>query len=109
MSAQELRQDIRTSLKLTASLTQSIKTLQLSSHELEEYISTQILENPFLADLSISGEIDDFKIKKELYDKKPTIKTFDSFYSSVDHLESEVSLSQHLLQQVSYVIMIRTK
>lgn len=100
MSAQELRQDIRTSLKLTASLTQSIKTLQLSSHELEEYISTQILENPFL----LAGEIDDFKIKKELYDKKASIKTFDSFYSSVDHLESEVSLSEHLLQQVSYVV-----
>lgn len=100
MSAQELRQDIRTSLKLTASLTQSIKTLQLSSHELEEYISTQILENPFL----LAGEIDDFKIKKELYDKKASIKTFDSFRSSVDNLESEVSLSEHLLQQVSYVV-----
>lgn len=100
MSGQHLRQEIKTSLKLTASMTQSIKTLQLSSQELDAYISNELQENPFLIKEEPEEEIG------KLYDKRISTKNRETSldYDFISNIESKISLKEHLLMQISTVI-----
>lgn len=93
----KLQQDIKTSLKLNLAITQSIKTLQLSSQELEQYIENQILENPFLAKEEIEEE-------KQTYYPKERAKNLHSDYNEISNIESEISLKEHIIRQIPYVI-----
>jgi RNA polymerase sigma-54 factor len=98
MSSQQIRQDLKTSLRLNSALTQSIKTLQLSSQELEDYIEVQILENPFLSKEDNEEEIEN------LYDKRVSSKNYEGNFDEISNIESEISLKEHVLRQIPYVI-----
>ncbi len=100
MSGQHLRQEVKTSLKLTASMTQSIKTLQLSSEELDAYISQELQENPFLIKEEIQNE------ESNLYDKRISTKNRETHinYDFISNIESEINLKEHLLMQIATTI-----
>ena len=99
MSGQYLQQDLKTSLKLTASMTQSIKTLQLSAQELDSYIAKELEENPFL----IKEEPEE---DNKLYDRKITTKHREQsiHYDFIANLESKQNLKEYLLLQISSII-----
>jgi RNA polymerase sigma-54 factor len=101
MTAQQLSQQLKNSLKLNPALAQSIKTLQLSSDELENFINEKINENPFLEK---SEEIV-FKDSKFLESSKKIIsKNMDySNYDSVALLEEKISLKSHLEFQINNI------
>ncbi|MDX2049629.1 MAG: RNA polymerase factor sigma-54 [Rickettsiaceae bacterium] len=101
MSAIGVIQDLRGSLKLTASLTQSIKTLLLSYEELETYIDSEIKENPFLQREVHDDKVDYDLLRDYTYSRKP--KTQYEDFDQIASIENEVTLKDHLYGQVSCI------
>ncbi|NDB84976.1 MAG: hypothetical protein EB127_20080, partial [Alphaproteobacteria bacterium] len=56
MAKQQLSSEIKTSFRLTNSVSQSLKALQLPSADLENFIEEQVLVNPFLVREQINHE-----------------------------------------------------
>lgn len=102
MTTQNLRQEIKQSLKLNANLTQSIKALQLSSEELEEFIEEKILENPFLerSDTTIIEENNYTNISEGRANTRNYESSNDD---SFKFIESKISLKDHVLSQINSI------
>lgn len=99
MPSINLKQEVKTSLKLGASMVQSIKTLQLATSELEEYIDAQLVDNPFLD----KEEVNEIEFKP-LYDCKISTTNWDADYDPLAQLENRISLKEHVLMQIPHLL-----
>jgi len=91
---------LRQSLKMTLSMQQSLKMLQMSSVELNEFVSLELSKNPFLEDDTISEEKLPPKSQDtlEYYQSNSRI---DSNYDYLANIESVKSLRSHVTEQIN--------
>lgn len=100
MTSQKLTHQIKQSLKLNASLAQSLKTLQLSSDELENFIEEKLIENPFLE--KDETPIIQENYEKPLYDRRIDTRNYEyDDYNFLDFVESKISLREHIITQLN--------
>ncbi|MDX1924650.1 MAG: RNA polymerase factor sigma-54 [Rickettsiaceae bacterium] len=104
MAKQELGISLKTSLKLTNSITQSLKALQLPTSELEEFVESHLQENPFLVREEKKEESFSLaEFRSSLYFIKPQQKNNFNDYDLIDLLENPISLKEHLNNQIAHV------
>ena len=105
MSLQELQQQVKTTLKLNTSLSQSLKTLQLSSEDLEEFIQQKVQENPFIEKKEKNF---DELYQKYLSDRKIHSQNFENKnYDFTDNLSEQIDLKEYILQQINKIFVGR--
>ncbi len=91
---QEMRQS--QSLVMTQQLQQSIKLLQLSALELQEYIDTEIEKNPLLTKEEAEGEAEKPEVSP---DETPAEESTPESRDAAENQERARSLRQRLLRQ----------
>jgi len=115
---QNLNIKLSQGIMMTTELQQAIKLLQMSAVELQDFVDNEVLENPCLQKQDEFGEVDSDSISASDSDYEPDAQ-FDDLYEPVSSYESsyggdddynlekfvaeEISLRQHLNQQLAVV------
>ena len=93
---------LRQSLKMTLAMQQSLKMLQMSSLELNEFVLAELAKNPFLEDNTISEEISK---PKDNFDNYQSNSRIDSDYDPFKNIESIKTLRSHISAQINTLIL----
>ena len=97
--AQSQRLDIKQSqsLVMTADMQQAIQLLQFSHLEMMEFIQVEAEKNPFL---EVEGALPSDQ------DFSSSTSASDSDFSSLDYKAMDLTLKQHVLQQINYLTLL---
>ena len=100
MAKQQLSSEIKTSFRLTNSVSQSLKALQLPSADLENFIEEQVLVNPFLVREQINHETI-IPAKEYSHNKSRESNAYkDGDFDFISHIAYEESLKESLSKQI---------
>jgi len=95
--------EIRQSLKITPTMQQSIKMLQMSSIELNNFVSEELATNLFLEDDNISEEKLKPKSEDNFTDYQASSRN-DSNYDFFANIETIKTLRDHIIEQINIEI-----
>lgn len=92
-------------IKLTASMQQSISMLQMSTLELNQFVASELARNPFLEDQNEDGE--EINVPKDKYKSAEDYinsSSSESNYDFLANIAAERTLKDHILEQINIEI-----
>lgn len=96
--------ELKQTLKLTASMQQSINMLHMSSIELNQFARAELAKNPFLEDDGLSDEKEGIQFKHD-YSKTFNVSSRSSEdYDFLANIATEPTLSDHITEQINVEI-----